>query len=766
MRSLSPTALDYLSTSSVSRWLVTVYALGCMLTMSNASIAWAAQDDKESSDIATADASLSQAPSNAPRDVYMVLAGGASLGSYEAGYVATFVQFLRENSGRFHLKGISGTSAGSINSFASALEFCRSVEENTPKSAEPDSIPYAAWMPIDWLMIYDKDKVSTKAMFHTDGLIAHGIEILRAKGVAFRPGCKVPIRVAVTREMDRPEHAQPTDTLTMIEYIGVELRISSQGEPQYFQLPIRVDDLPHQVTLVAEKDGRINLANVMQMMAASAAFPMAFPPVNMDVMTFLPNQEDAGPVTTARMYYDGGIFDNVPLRSIFRNIEDESTRAPLVVVIDLQDQRLPETVRELGANNDGLSNMTQTWMHYARSRAYADTVHLLSGEDIQTLRAHQRYPTASGFLAAFAGFLDLSFRKTDYLLGEYDARQDLLRTAGIAPDALPASSAQTTCLQQLLDGKTTDSCDTNALPDNIIATLRGLVAAGNVRCESLAIPSMGCASFVEEKLDQRLWRPEQRAGQIRRKKRHTQESPQQDFAAFLQELALGDFVPSLKEDWTELSQHLSRNPARLYTRVIEDGLHEFAKKQATSTIRAALAFDAILQSALPISPRTSLSTLISLHSIEATVNVPISMRLSMDAGGTAEWGISPDRRKKWHLVSGGPVVRFGVNLSKSQTTFALFADMHAGILFGPTFDNVVIHHNGVGFSRSKTIPHAAVFVGIAPRIFILRRLQLDLPVRAYWLCANAACTSFVDKKPSYGIALRVGWNWTTSAKVR
>lgn len=738
-----------------------------MLTMSNASIAWAAQDDKESSDIATADASLSQAPSNAPRDVYMVLAGGASLGSYEAGYVATAVQFLREHMDTYHLRGISGTSAGGINAFAGALEYCREIPDHTPSSrTEPDSVPYQTWMPIGWPMIYDENKVTRAAIFHTDDLIKHGVKLLASSTLSFRKNCRIPIRVAVTRESEDPMGSSPEQTLQMIEYIGVEMRTGANARPQYYPLPPRAIQPPHHVTPWGTPNKALPLEDVMRMITASAAFPMGFAPVTMKVNTERHTPSGANIVTVNRTYYDGGIFENIPVQSIFPEIETTQPASPLVMIVDLQNPRVPDTVPKIGTDNDNMGGMTQKWMRYARSRAYAEASSFLRDRDIETWRAQQRYPVAGSFLGSFADFLDLSFRKTDYLLGVYDARQDLQHNTGLPADKLPASGTQAQCLEQLLHDHTAPSCVQADLSDNIIATLRGLVAAGNTRCKALPIPSMGCASFAEEKLDDRLPQPEQHAGQLRRQKRHTQTSHQEDLAAFLHELTRGDFLPSLSEDWTELSQHLSKNPGRLYARVIEDGLHAFAKQQATSTIRAELAFDAILQSALPIAPRTSLSALIGLHGIETTVNIPISKRLSMDVGGTAEWGIAAGRQKKWHLFSGGPVMRFGVNLTDSQTMFALFADMHAGVLFGPTFDNVVNNGEGVGFSRSKTIPHAAVFIGVAPRIFVLRRLQLDLPIRAYWLCANAGCTAFVDKKPAYGIALRVGWNWTTSAKVR
>lgn len=126
--------------------------------------------------------------------VFMVIAGGVSLGSYEAGYAMTVVDAIRR-SPTLTLAGVSGTSAGAINALAAALESCR-VEE----SEEFEDIGWRIWVPIGWRMLYDEARVSREAVFHREDLLAHGLPIVRGDGLQLRPDCEVPVVVAVTRD--------------------------------------------------------------------------------------------------------------------------------------------------------------------------------------------------------------------------------------------------------------------------------------------------------------------------------------------------------------------------------------------------------------------------------------------------------------------------------------------------------------------------------------------------------------------------------------
>lgn len=710
-------------------------------------------------------AAQSDAP-NTPRDVFMVLAGGASLGAYEAGYAATIAQFLRDNPEHYTLRGIAGTSAGGINAFASALEYCKDTDSihtethqryNDPR---PQSVPWNTWIPMDWSMIYDADKVSAEAVFHFEHLFEHGLALLEPKDYTLRPDCDVPIHVAVTQESHVHKDNDPTHALELIEYLAVRLQAKPTGEARYVQRRPRDHRPPHRLTPIARQNGSISAHEVMRMITATAAFPVGFPSVPMTVQGPSPIDPDREMVTLDRTYYDGGIFDNVPVGALLPDLEASADNNPLVLIVDLDNQRIPHKKSPLDSQAGNLSAFTRKWLNYARARTYAEAAQTLKDQGVEHRRAHQRYPAAGGFLASFAGFLDRNFRETDYLLGAFDALEDLRDHNDTAQHNPRAAAESIACMESILTTEDLPSCAQEMLPPSIIATLRGLAHAAASRCEGEEIRSMGCERFRQENLLHKL-PPATRSQQHQRAlKRSSVLSPQNDFDAFLHELHSDDFEPTLPSTARKLAPYYVQTPTYLFSRNVEDALQNFAAKQNGSHLRTELAFDAILQTSLAIPPRASASLLLNLQGLSATLNLPVSHRISFDLGAEAEWGIMADRTKRWHMLSGGPVARFGVHINRRQAILALMADVHAGVLFGPTFPSVTNDQRGIGGPRYDSRPNAAVYVGVAPRLFILRRLQLDLPIRAYWLCETSSCTSFVDRKPAYSISVRIGWNWT------
>lgn len=699
---------------------------------------------------------------SAPRDVFVVLAGGVSLGNYEAGYLATALEFLRENRDQYRLRGLAGTSAGGINALAGALEYCRVDSEDSTQT----SVTYDAWMPISWRMIYDEQKVSSDAVFHHEGLRAHGASILKPGRYALRPDCDVWVQVAVTQDLSVTSLQDAQSSVDMVEYIGLRVTADAKGRAVYRQLPPRADVTPRRVALLADRKGVVAPIEALNMLMATAAFPVAFPRVTMNVQ----EGSDEFPARVVhraeKQYYDGGVFDNVPVRAIQPFLNHANDAEPLVLVVDLSNQRISPVVstRELAGN---LGKLAGTWLSFARARDYAAAVQTLETQEVEIWRAQQRYPVSGGFLSAFAGFFDQDFRRTDYALGVHDAFEDLQNWAPEATHKplgaeIPSVDA---CVHHLLDGGEYGECATSP-NTNMLVTLRGLSAAAASRCSDEEVTSMGCAIFAEEALRDRLPTPPVSAKREERLRRAPGAAPADDFQAFLEELRLGDFEPEMNGDWFNLRGAKARRPEVLWSRLVEDALRRFARKQPRPTISSEVAFETLLSSALPVPPRPSASALINLSSLEVTMNVPVAARFTVDLGVTAEWASRKERSKGWHLFSAGPVVRAGWLLSKRHALVASIADLHAGVLFGPTFDSVVHGGNGPGTARNSTRPNAAAFVGVAPRFILLRRLQVDIPVRVYWQCDRPMCTSFTSARPGYSISFRLGWNWTLSPRVR
>lgn len=709
-----------------------------------------------------AESSQASGEPNGPRDVFIILAGGVSLGNYEAGYVATALGFLRDNPERYRLRGLAGTSAGGINALAGALEYCRVDSDDRGRT----SVNYDAWMPISWRMLFDEDKVTREAVFHNQGLRSHGDEILKPGRYTLREDCDVWVQVAVTQDLSLTSVQDAKDSVNMVEYLGLRVTADANGHVVYRQLPPRADVTPRRVALLADREGVVSPIEAMNMLVATAAFPIAFPQVTMTVQEGSEEHPERVVHRSEKQYYDGGVFDNVPVRAVQPFLNTDNGSEPLVLVVDLNNERVQPVVsrRDIAGN---IGKLAGSWLSFARARDYAVSIQELDNMHVEIWRAQQRYPVVGGFLSAFAGFFDRDFRRTDYALGVHDASEDLGRWA---PEAMHQSlnadvPSVDACVHHLLTGG--DYADCAEAPDtNMLVTLRGLNAAAVSRCSEEGVISMGCAMFLEQQLADRLPKVPVSDKREQRLRRVSDKAPGDDFQAFLQELRFGDFEPEMYLDWVDLRGAKARRPEVLWSRLVEDALRRYASKQPRPAISTQVAFETLLSSALPVLPRPSASALVNLSSLEATMNLPVSPRFTVDLGVTAEWASRKERTKGWHLFSAGPVVRAGWLLSKRHALVASIADVHAGVLFGPTFPSVVHDGNGPGSARNSTRPNAAAFVGVAPRFVLLRRLQVDLPIRVYWQCDKPMCTSFSSPRPGYSIAFRLGWNWTLSPRIR
>lgn len=714
-----------------------------------------------------AESPLTEDAQAGPRDVFIILAGGVSLGNYEAGYLATALGFLRDNRELYRLRGLAGTSAGGINAVAGALEYCR-LEGDDPGRT---SVNYDAWMPISWRMIYDETKVTREAVFHHEGLQAHGAAILTPGRYPLREDCDLWVQVAVTQDLTLTSLQDARDSVDMVEYLGVRVTADSNGDVIYRQLPPRADVTPRRVALLADRDGVVPPTEVMNMLVATAAFPIAFPRMTMTVQEGSEEYPDRVVHRAEKQYYDGGVFDNVPVRAVepfltMDAVPTDNRAEPLILVLDLNNHRVPPVVarRDVAGN---IGKLAASWLSFARARDYAVSIQEIGDMDVELWRAQQRYPAVGGFLSAFAGFFDRDFRRTDYALGVHDASEDLGSWAPEAMHKILSASVPSVdaCVHHLLTGGEYADC---AVPPNtnMLVALRGLNAAVASRCSEEDVISMGCATFLEQRLSERLPKVPVSQKIEQRLRRAPDEAPAADFQAFLEELRFGDFTPEMNGDWLNLRGAKARRPEVLWSRLVEDALRRYANKQPRPVISTQVAFETLLASALPVLPRPSASALVNLSSLETTMSLPVSPRFSVDFGVTAEWASRKERTKGWHLFSAGPVVRAGWLLSKRHAMVASIADVHAGVLFGPTFDSVVHGGNGPGSARNSTRPNAAAFVGIAPRFVLLRRLQVDIPIRVYWQCDKPMCNSFSSARPGYSIAFRLGWNWTLSPRIR
>lgn len=705
--------------------------------------------------------------------VYLVLAGGVSLGAYEGGYASTIARYLKAHPDRYQLRGISGTSAGSLNAIATALEYCRLDSS----ASERTTVPFDVWAPISWSMLYDPDKITRSALLHHEGLRVHGMEILRPDRYPIREDCDVTIIAAVTQNYAGVPSNDLTTIGTLIEYLGVRLRGTRNHHARYEALAPDFTSAPQRLSLPATTSGEVSPQTVLTMLMASSAFPSAFPPVAMQPCMASAESPDKCVEYVKRTYIDGGVFHNVPVTALLPAIAQETT-PPLILLIDLDNAAIAElTGRE---NTPGMGALAQTWLSFARARDYATAYKALEeSPGYRPLRAQQRLPLASEHISAFAGFLDRTFREVDHALGVHDALLDLetiidpppeSSSEGVSdsedhrPPVRIAIHPDDQCIHDVLQGASISEKCAQRVPLNNWVTLRAIVATAEKRCELLPQVTEGCTALSRQNLRERLPHSPLSAGEERQRRSLAGQASAPDYQAFLEELRLGDFHPELSSDWTTRRGANRIRPEAIWSRALEDALRRYAAIQQPPVLPVQIAVETLLSSNIPILPRPSFTLLANLQGLEVTGNIPLSTRIHLSVGASSEWGARATRAHRLHLFSGGPAIRLGWQFSEKQALVAFLADVHAGVLFGPALPEVAADGKAPAISRDATRPNAAIYVGMAPKLILFRRVTADIPLRLYWLCENAGCTRYDSPAPSFAISIRIGWTWTLASE--
>lgn len=692
------------------------------------------------------------------RPVYIVLSGGVSRGAYESGYVSEIVGWLREHRDEFELKGIAGTSAGAINAMAGALDYCQSEAMDEPAG-------YTSWLPIGWTQLYEAEQVTEDAVFNQRWLRNHSLEVMRQYGSNLRADCDIDVVTAVTRSGDwAPSSSGQISTGTtdsIVRFLGWKVTADEDGGLR--MLPLREERFAdvEALTLPASSAGSIRLGDVSDALLASGAFPVAFPPVSVAYCEVL-SQSQCDAVTPLRAsFYDGGVFENTPLRALVPSIQAEDVR-PVIIVVNLDQRDIPG---ESGSSFvfDDLMGTANSWLLFARTRGFRQAVETLRASGADLYSAQQRLPVAGGFLNSFMGFFDRRFRMVDHAVGAWDARRDLgvwPATRELFDPGQPAAAAVDRCIVEFLstDQNLDDQECSDMLPSGVVAVLRGLASAALARCDELDVEPMACAEARTLRLLDRLDN-----GPVGRGNRRlywgSAEPPSAELSAFLHELRRGDFTPEYQFANARRVGQPGYRPEIAYSILIESALLAYLDEQpGRSHFIERLSLETVLSTQLPIPPTPSFGFLLNLDQLEASGSFPLSNRVFVDVGLALEWGVNEKREESWHIFSGGPAFRLSYNFFENPATVAMLLSLDSGVLFGPVIPGVEDRDRAFR-RRGRSRPNAAVYAGLAPRIVALRRLQIDVPVRTYWECSTASCSSFATANPAFDISIRLGWNF-------
>lgn len=380
-----------------------------------------------------------------PAAVSLTVSGGVSLGAYEAGFLSYFAARQHRDPARLRL--LTGASAGSLNALIELLAAC-----GTEAPARPiGSLFWSTWIPVGLEALAERPAAPLGALSRRAlARGAEGIEAAWARGLD--PACDVVLGVSVTRVEPRLVRSAGGSLVLprMEEKFAVRIQGRGPGRPpRATNYPLPAGRWPGPL-LVTDPQGEIAFAELRDLVLASMAFPVAFPPMPIRACTA---GETATPGTclaeearTAR-YVDGGLFDNSPLRAAVwlaalglhqpgpgRPLSWRD--APLAVpgpvpdglafaFLDTDVTDYPPPPADPAAGEAALAphllGLAESFVAAARAKELGTLAQELPEVADRVLVPRRQFPAAGAPLMAFLGFFDAEFRAFDFHLGMYDA---------------------------------------------------------------------------------------------------------------------------------------------------------------------------------------------------------------------------------------------------------------------------------------------------------------------------------------------------------
>lgn len=267
--------------------------------------------------------------------------GGISLGSYEAGVNWAIIEYMRRmqktpppaNYLNPKLISLSGASAGSINAVLTALTWCKDVKKKYSVDNNPIK---GAWVNVgvDHLLPEKANKYTDPPKSPVDGMFARSafedsIALIKEElsNNGFAPDSEIPIGMATTRTTRADIDFGPGTAGTQRFMFIVNFVVDDKGRGHFESKPVPENDpdLGNVAYLPGQPDNkgniRVDVEQVIKLMKASSAFPVAFGSIPLDYCTSPKDPEaKASPhcpkgtgLIRNKSFSDGGVFDNMPL---------------------------------------------------------------------------------------------------------------------------------------------------------------------------------------------------------------------------------------------------------------------------------------------------------------------------------------------------------------------------------------------------------------------------------------------------------------------
>lgn len=389
----------------------------------------------------------------APQTLSVTVSGGASLGSYEGGYLYYLEETLERNPAAVRLQIGTGTSAGSTNALLVLLATCR------PSVPRPEDSPFfTTWSRSNFERLFVPEHVDALGMFSRTVLseVWDEQEALFERGLPV--GCDLLLGVPATRlEAFEIPLRGALGGLARSEETFV-VRITGRGEGRPPSVENYVDRARAYAPAFLPVDGDVphEFRAVRDLVFASSSFPLAFSPYPLAHCIGAEEDENAAACrpenATHALFADGGVLDNTPLRlaSMMARTGLVPDRAPVAGAVfrdapDITERELPARTHFLYLDPDitaypfepppdestrADSGAIETFTRFGANVIDGARARELSAllEDYPEMRdrvrvSHAYVPQMGDLLYGFFALFDQQFRDFDFMLGMLDAER-------------------------------------------------------------------------------------------------------------------------------------------------------------------------------------------------------------------------------------------------------------------------------------------------------------------------------------------------------
>lgn len=354
------------------------------------------------------------------RPISVTLSGGASLGSYQAGYLYYLSRFLTLNPSTFELKVVTGASAGSINGLLLILE------QGSPgaKSSSPrDSLFWQTWIQTGFKELLDSE--NTESIFSADRLRSKA-DLFRDRWLKTDLRSEITFVVPVTPVNPTQELiSAKTELKQQNRHFAITLRRSgtdgmTRVEPARYPSPFL------QPILYTGASKEKNWESLRDLVIASSSYPLFFPPQR---LKFCFSSRCENSFDKEEKFFDGGWEENRPLYLSHRFLNDPRA---LHFVIDTTGLSATEAKQEAkqealksSSEGDPVNSLLKGVLRRHQDKEILRLFELYPALLENTVWNQNSWPKASSGFWGFMGFLDQSFREYDFYLGVFEAHLSL-----------------------------------------------------------------------------------------------------------------------------------------------------------------------------------------------------------------------------------------------------------------------------------------------------------------------------------------------------